>query len=307
MGVRVACPDCGSTDVVRGGRIPSTNTFAGRERAYVLSGGFLWRCSICYLAFRFPALEKSELDALYKDGAEDAWDSVPEHRKDWLIARDLCDARFPEGCSILDVGCFDGRFLALMGKKYQCYGIEINSSARRRAQARGITVVGDDFSALVDRMDPVDCITAFDVIEHVRSPREFLTHCVSVLNPNGCIVVATGNRDSLAFSLMGPAFWYSTVSEHISFISPRWCKQAASALGLSVEKYVKYSHGRRDWRHYPPELLKNVLYRTMPRVFWWLRCCGLGAKDVSSHRELARQPPVWMSAKDHFITVFRKV
>lgn len=300
------CPDCASFEVSQVGKIPSTNAFAGRELPDVLDGGYLWQCRVCHLVFRFPTYDKTKLDSLYETGSEDAWNCLLEARRDWKIACRWLHQNVPKGSSILDVGCFDGGFPSLMGNNYKRYGIEIHPEARRRAETKGISLVGTDFNALDKLAKPVDCVTAFDVIEHVHSPMKFLEKCNSIVKQNGCIVVATGNYDARAFRFMGATYWYSTVAEHLSFISPKWCNKVATELGLVVEIQAMFSHGKRDPKHYMPELIKNIIYRITPDLFCWLRQRGLGGKNVQVHPELAMHPPGWMTAKDHFITLFRK-
>jgi hypothetical protein len=49
---------------------------------------------------------------------------------------------------ILDVGCFDERFLEPLTSQFVTFGTEIQPNARKRAQARGITIVGLDWKEL---------------------------------------------------------------------------------------------------------------------------------------------------------------
>ena len=162
----ICCPGCGNkVDVI--GPIPATDVFAGRLLENPLEGGLLHRCKICFLGFRWPRLSKNKLDKLYEQGEEYVWTSSGELRNDRIIGRDWIVKALVSGGSILDVGCFDGGFLERLVGLYKCYGIEIHPQARLRAESKGVSMIGADFSELKGQFD---CVTAFDVIEHVENP-----------------------------------------------------------------------------------------------------------------------------------------
>lgn len=288
------------------GKIPSTNQFAGRTLPYLLDGGHLWRCSACYLSFRWPVLDKAKLDALYAEGSEHNWNRPHAKRRDWQIARLWLHELLPEASSILDVGCFDGGFLDLLGDTYERYGIEIHPVARQRAEGKGISIIGEDFDSLPHAHKSMDCVTAFDVIEHAHEPAWFLTRCRDMVKPGGLILVSTGNADSPSFRFMGAGYWYCNVAEHLSFINPRWCSKIADELGMSIEKHSLFTYGSSNPLNYTLDTLKNIIYRMTPGFFVWLRQHGLGNNDVMNFPELASQPPSWRNAKDHLIIIFRR-
>ena len=301
------CPDCGNSQTLHRGEIPATAMFAGRELHEALPGGSLWRCANCHLEFRWPALSKPELDALYAQGAEFAWQGPPACRRDWSIASTWIRKLVPVRAAVLDVGCFDGGFLSVLGPAYRRYGVEIHGAARERAAAKGVVILGSDFADFPSAPEPIACITALDVIEHMQRPGEFLRRCCDVLQPGGRIVMSTGNVESLTFRLMGSRYWYCAIAEHVSFVSPRWCQTVAGALGLELEQYATFSYGRRGVGHWVSDIAKNMVYRQAPSIFGWLRKHGLGGLDVGRHPILKDYPPGWGSARDHFIALFRKV
>ncbi|MGD9057222.1 MAG: class I SAM-dependent methyltransferase [Desulfobacterales bacterium] len=288
------------------GKIPATNIFAGRILKKPLEGGHLWRCRACHLFFKWPRLKKSERDALYALGVEYAWGSVPSERPDWQIARKWLHEVLPKGSRVLDLGCSDGGFLNYAGASFHCFGAEIHPNARQRARAKGINIIAEDFEHISYESEPLDCVTAFDVIEHHPQPRRFLEHCRDLVKPGGWIVISTGNADSPSFRFMGPGYWYCTIAEHMSFINLKWCYEVAAELRLLINKHIKFSHGNRDILHYPVELLKNALYRLVPSLSVQLRLRGYGKKDAKTHSELAGYPPSWMAAKDHFLMLFSR-
>ena len=285
------------------GSIPATDMFAGRSLDRPIPGGALYQCRGCLLGFRWPRLDKEELDRLYANGDELTWTASAPSRRDWCIARDWVEQTLAEGSSLLDVGCFDGGFLEPLVKSYDCSGVEIHPVAAKRAEQKGITVIGNDFSKVAGTFD---CITAFDIIEHVEQPQAFLADCLAAVRPGGWIFISTGNLDAFTFRLMGGRYWYCTIAEHISFLSPEWFSGLAESLNYSVVKQTTFAHGNATWSIKIREAANNLLYRIGRPGFSLLRKIGMGGKNVKAHPELAEHPPTWGSAPDHFMILIQK-
>ena len=255
--------------------------------------------------FRHPRLSKEELDGLYRLGQPNNWEDQLSNRKDWQIAAGWIRS---EGVRtrVLDIGCFDGRFLDSLGSEYERFGIEIHDMAADRARRRGIQIIGTDYNDLTNTTDVFDVVVAMDVIEHVLDPKYFLTLLGRALKPGGSLIVSTGNTRALSWRLMGSRYWYCTFSEHISFINPEWCYLAAKQIGLAVSSIKLFSHSAPSRRRQLEELIKNIAYKLVPRFMGWLRMKGFGGKDARKYAALANHPPPWPSAKDHFIALFTK-
>lgn len=296
----VACLCCGKkADLV--GYIPSTDFFAGRLLEKPVDGGGLYRCKACLLGFRWPRLSKQELDVLYAQGDEFAWSESDCLRRDWRLAREWILERVPKGGEILDIGCFDGGFLAGIANLYKCYGIEIHPQARARAEQNRVSIVGEDFS---DIRGEFDCVTAIDVIEHVENPEHFLSQVLSVVRPGGWALISTGNFNSLTFRIMGAKYWYCSIAEHISFVSPEWFFRGASKIGFKIVGVKKFSHGDGGVTVRIKELIANIIYWVHPSFLGLLRKIGLGKANSKSSIE---RPPSWISARDHFMVLIQKI
>jgi SAM-dependent methyltransferase len=302
-----ACPSCGSSRTSRRGALPAYPGFAGRALARPRPGGFLHECAACSLKFRFPRLAKEEMDALYEQGGATEWEGKAARRTDWEMAVQwLREERKEQDLDVLDIGCYDGALLASLGEGCRKFGIEINASASARAAARGIRIIGDDFSAVERSPVTFNAILAIDVIEHVEDPLGFLGRLAGALRRHGVIVIATGNADCLSWRLMGSRYWYSAFGEHISFVNPRWCTQAAQHCALEVEKLATFAHGSCGAARVTSDLIRNLSYRCAPAVWRQLRRWGIGGHDARAFPELVDYPPAWTSARDHLICRFRK-
>lgn len=296
------CPDCAAQSRLIG-PIQAAGAFAGRKLNQPLAGGYLYRCNDCLLGFRWPQLPKEQLDVLYEQGNERAWSATYTQRADWSQARDwIMDALRP-GSTILDIGCFDGGFLEPLVSIYRCHGIEIQLGARRRSEEKGIQLIGNDFAKIEGEFD---CITAFDVIEHVQRPREFLVNCLAALRPGGYLVIATGNLDSRTFRFMGSRYGYCTFAEHLSFLSPRWLVGPAITFSYKIENMMVFAHSNPPLGSRIKGAVASLLYRVSPDLFGLLRRFGLGGIDTKLHPELAGTSPGWPGAKDHFMILLRK-
>lgn len=136
---------------------------------------------------------------------------APDHdHLRWLAAYGL------ESCAdqtILDVGCGSGflcqEFMRRGAKK--AVGVDL---ATPDVPPKAWVFLRQD---LEDRTWPervktesdqtgFDLITAFDILEHLSSPVAFLSACLTLLNPNGKVVITTPNTNSWE-RLLKPQGW----------------------------------------------------------------------------------------------------
>jgi SAM-dependent methyltransferase len=296
------CPSCRSADLRDRGLLLDAVEFAGRPVETVLRGGKLWQCCTCALQFRFPALSQTELNSLYQAASADAWADTGAKRLDWELARSILD-QASTGGSLLDLGCWDGRFLHSVEPRWNTHGIEMSPVAAERAAASGVKIVGNDIKDLASLDERFDVITAFDVIEHVYDPLQFLQNCAHVLRPGGQLIVATGNTQSLPWTLLGSRHLYCIWPEHLSFICPEWCKRNAASAALQMSAAIPYRRIDAGILCIASDIAKNVLYRAAPEAVSLLRRAGIGHVD---HPVKYDYPLQWTTAKDHFLAVFRK-
>lgn len=294
------CPSCGSSQVRILGDIPASTVFAG-----VVVGTMPARlgiCRECHLGFRDPQPSRERLGQMYAAGSDSAWDEHVKVRRDWAMVRDLVvdiGAR-----SVLDVGCFDGGFLKLLPEGIERVGVEIHPGAVARAGEHGVRVVCEDLYKLPEVGEQYDCVVAFDVIEHVHDPRDFLATLASVVRPGGHLVFVTGDLDAPTWRVMGSRYLYSWFQEHIAFVSPRWVRAQAPRMGLEVVETTRFTHRVGGWSGFLIGLAKNLAYRIAPGLVLTKRAKALESKGIDPSMWMG--PPAWTSARDHFVAVLRK-
>jgi SAM-dependent methyltransferase len=95
--------------------------------------------------------------------------------------------------SILEIGCGHGHFLRRLQPRYQVRGLEFNPKAVAACQALQLDVRREDIANVTGEFDVV---AAFEVLEHVPMPGEFLAQAVRLLRTGGYLIIAVPDPDS---------------------------------------------------------------------------------------------------------------
>ncbi len=300
----IECRSCKSMQTSFVGRAARGRWFAGASLEPPLFGGALFRCANCDLLQRSPILPQGKYEALYKSAGE-RW-AQSQLRPDQLQVRDYICKSYLQAAKVLDIGCSSGDLLHSLGPRYQKFGIEPSLVAAAKARCLDISIIATSVAELKNENLKFDVITAVDIIEHIPNPFEFLLDLSKHLSPGGEIIVSTGNSRARAWVLIGPSYYYSHNFEHISFISPAWCKYVA-ANGLSSEVInMRFRHEDRlksNNVRRPKKVLRTVIEQ----------CASLFERAVlmrfpGSGKRLGP----WFSVgepgifKDHFLVAFRR-
>lgn len=297
------CPSCGNMNVLHSGTIPDSPLFAGRMLLQPLPGGTLWTCPQCALKFRYPFLDTATLSELYNTADKSAWQTPLENKTDWTLALDYLNSNLSGHPAIVDIGCFDGRFLSQLPDRWCRFGVEINAVAAEKARLAGISVISSTVEGLEAGPLRFDAITAFDVVEHMQHPLAFVKACAKILKPGGTLIIATGNTSSLPWRLLGPRNLYAICAEHVSFINCPWCMHAAQQSGLKLLSTVEYRHGRHPLSRRLKNGTYNIAYALAPGIFRFFRSKSYGNAKTPN---LWHYPPSWPSAKDHLLAIFER-
>ena len=237
---QISCRQCGSTDLNFRGAMIQADTFCGIKLPSIWESTSLFECRYCHLTFRYPIRERSEYLNLYK-AAPDITYHTDLLRHDQRLVLDAIN-RHSEGGSILDVGCFDGILLNSLGSSFKKYGIEASIAAQQKCRELNIEIVGESEESLLSSDRKYDVICAIDVIEHLIQPHTFMNNIVERLNPNGFVIISTGNASNGLWKLFGGRYWYCVFLEHISFISPEWISEITKMYRLHIIELTEYPH-----------------------------------------------------------------
>ena len=228
-----------------------------------------WSCSKCGLEKQHPLPTLAELAAYYdgqfSTGMYQTFTSAEEMKT--MTARQRLKEilpTIPPTGRWLDVGCANGVFVreaAALGANAE--GVELSSVAVSQATAAGLPVVCgglEDVSA-----EPAfDCITAFDVLEHVLDPLEFLQGIAKRLKPGGHAALTMPDKSSIYAKVMGSRWWFYIPEEHLHYFDPEIIRQLMHKVGLEpvavgrTFKPLTYDYGLTQFIEFNP-----LIYRVM--------------------------------------------
>jgi 2-polyprenyl-3-methyl-5-hydroxy-6-metoxy-1,4-benzoquinol methylase len=138
---------------------------------------------------------------------------------------------------ILDVGCGMGLFVevaALAG--WDAWGVDLNQPAIAWAQQHVSENVRAGTVAEIAAPDGwFDCITMFDVIEHLADPRAELADVWRALRPGGLLVVVTPDAGAVMSRALG-SHWLEMkrAPEHLQFFTVRGLSRMLSTCGFTA-------------------------------------------------------------------------
>ncbi|WP_429884588.1 class I SAM-dependent methyltransferase [Geoalkalibacter halelectricus] len=148
------------------------------------------QCAACYALYLNPAYTSRGFEVLFAEAgcSYGATEGRPQEQIRWLTEMGLLN----DGSSILDVGCYDGRFLSLLPATVRRIGVDIDNPAIERGRAlygdQGIDLVHGDFNSFQLDRKP-DTITMFHVLEHLPSPLATLKNLRNQGHENTSLVV----------------------------------------------------------------------------------------------------------------------
>lgn len=244
-GIHLACPLCSEDN----------SRFERR-----LAGFTIFQCRECGFVFVNPQPPQEELDAMYGQLSE-------ESRKLHLILTgeqvfgydrtlERLEALCP-GRKLLDVGCAAGFFIERACQRgWNASGIEPSPWAEHAARERSFMNVGT--GRLEDSnyaASSFDCITAFQVLEHLQRPAKLVNDIHRLLVPGGVFYADVPNFRSLTILLGVDDFELNRPPGHLNYFTPNSLKnllQRAGFTGVSTWTGggIKYENfwGRRTNR-----------------------------------------------------------
>lgn len=132
---------------------------------------------------------------------EQYYKNDPKRDAMYLQERNRILKYFPNGGTILDVGCGVGGFLNTFDDRWVKYGIEPSDFASDKAIRKDITIL-TDISYV--NFDQYDVVVFRGSLQHINFPMASLVHATRSLKKGGLLVVlATPDSDSLVYKIFG--------------------------------------------------------------------------------------------------------
>lgn len=307
---RTSCPGCHGDDAAtlarhtvfsRFERFPAGSVSVSED---VEADRRLLRCERCGLWF-FSLVPTTETVTrlLDRPGLPGRWSAV-ERRGTFDRAHDALTSYLPGGGRILDVGAHAGGFLSTLGAEWDKAAIEpMASSAVEIPDTVVLRVFLEDAPLAPGSFD---CVTAFDILEHLADPERGIGQLAHALRPGGILVLETGTTDAAAARALRAGWYYLGYLEHHQAFNRQALTNLLERRGFEVVELHRVFH-------------KTFPVRTRARgvahllVFWSLTIGGRRsalwrrAAKVAGRTSQANAPYTTTLERDHMFVVARKL
>jgi 2-polyprenyl-3-methyl-5-hydroxy-6-metoxy-1,4-benzoquinol methylase len=209
------------------------------------------QCSACKLRFVADEFSPAELLEYYGNDAADYYHmsarmaEKSKHVKRALELEEIASVylRHVSTPRHLDVGCSVGSLLhQTQSRGFEPHGIDMSDKAVSYAQQLYGLKIHQGTLETFQSDQRHHAVTLFDVIEHVRKPREILLKCNGLLEPGGLLGLETPNGDS-AFDHMADRAY------HVGF------RKAA-------RQFLRLRYSKAHLQIFTPEQLGRILEET---------------------------------------------
>jgi SAM-dependent methyltransferase len=213
---------------------PASYYSSSRTRAGHLD---IVRCADCGLLFTNPRDDDATLARVYAS-LQDATYDVEEHnrRRTARAFLELVQRYQPKPARLIDVGCASGVFVEVAQQAgWRVTGLEASAWASTQAQQRvpGATIVTGLLENVSFSPASFEVATLWDVLEHVRSPRETLERVREWLTPDGWLFFNLPDADSRMARWLGK-HWVLLLREHLWYFSPATFARLLQSCGLDL-------------------------------------------------------------------------
>jgi 2-polyprenyl-3-methyl-5-hydroxy-6-metoxy-1,4-benzoquinol methylase len=156
----------------------------------------------------FPASEGVRRERLFRPRA--------------LRLQDICARHGIDGGVLVEVGAGFGTFceeVQRLGLFRRVIAVEPTPGLAATCRRKGLEVIQSPIEQVANDLGPVDVMAAFEVLEHLFSPRQFLAACRERLAPGGLLLITCPNVKGFDVSVLGPLS--DTVDvEHLNYFHP---------------------------------------------------------------------------------------
>ncbi|MDO8495052.1 MAG: class I SAM-dependent methyltransferase [bacterium] len=147
---------------------------------------------------------------------------------------------FSKKKTFLEVGCSAGQFISQVKDRFKmCAGVELDTHCARYVQKKfGLEVKTDPLENCDFQEKKFDYIAAFQTLEHIQNPLQFLAKAKDLLSPSGKVFIEVPNLHDALLSLW-PADAYRKFyfhDAHTFYFSPKSLKKLCQKAGFKIDK-----------------------------------------------------------------------
>jgi 2-polyprenyl-3-methyl-5-hydroxy-6-metoxy-1,4-benzoquinol methylase len=231
--VAVDCPACGGVE---------------RRPAFAKFGFDFVGCADCGTIYMSPRPSPAVMGAYYASSENYAYwakhifpasEAARREKihKPWLErVRAYAERHGVARGTLVEVGPGFGTFAALAdasGHFARVLAIEPTPEMAAACRARGVTVVEKRIEEVAGEVEGADILVAFEVIEHLFAPRDFLAQCARLVRPGGLLVLSCPNGEGFDIAMLG-AGALAVDAEHVNLFNPASLARLVTAHGFEV-------------------------------------------------------------------------
>ncbi|MFC7666664.1 class I SAM-dependent methyltransferase [Hymenobacter humi] len=240
-----SCPVCGKTEF--------RNKLVVEDRTVSHESFAIVQCAGCSFQFTNPRPDEADIGRYYES------DDYVSHNSGaaGLVNRAYKVARFftmrrkvglltkfaPRRGKLLDYGCGTGNFLAAAKSAgWDVAGFEPNARAREEASQRLGQPIGQDGLGALEP-GTFDAITLWHVLEHVHTLNETLAQLAALLKPDGVMLIAVPNVESLDAQHYRELWAAYDVPRHLYHFAPKTMAQPAQEAQAGHPRNLAHAAG----------------------------------------------------------------
>ena len=231
--VAVPCPACGES----------------RSRSSLKKYGFIYRvCLGCETMYTSPRPSPAVLRWYYETSTNyQYWNThifpASEEARRAKIFRpraerlaDICRSLGVPTRVLLEVGAGFGTFCEEAGKLGvfdRVIAVEPTPPLAETCRRKGLEVIEQPIEDVRFAPGTIDVVAAFEVIEHLFAPRQFIEACAAVLSPGGLLVLSCPNAKGFDVVTLGKHSDTIDV-EHLNYFHPESLSALVAGCGFEI-------------------------------------------------------------------------
>ncbi len=259
------CPNCG---------------YSITKKKYPFHGLYIMSCDSCNFQWLDPQPTDDQLNQIYNDtyflGKKESLiiDKMYKMKRSTaslylkqLIQFSGWEEKKINGLKLLEIGCGTGDFLLeaeSMG--FEISGLDVNSylveQINLRLNANRVLVGNIEEVKFPDGY--FDAVVLFDVVEHVRDAKKFLSKIHGLLKQNGKIFIVTPSLDSWSARILG-RHWMEYKLEHLTYYGKKSIKVLLNSTGYCNPvffpnyKYLNFDYINSHFERFPVKGLSPMI------------------------------------------------
>ncbi len=219
----------------------------------------LYRCQQTDLVQFFPVICGSE--NLYHQLQKFSWYYSEDKNEYTVAAKHILD-----GASVLEIGCGSGHFASKIPHAH-FFGLEFNTLALQKCQQKGLQVSHQSIEAYAKVNEACfDVVCAFQVLEHISHPYNFLSSMLSCLKPGGKLIFSVPAEDSFVQKI--PTYTLNLPPHHVTRWSNTAIKSLEKIFPLNIIELHMDSLQLEHFQHYATNMAR------------YMACCELGFSHI---------------------------